>query len=615
MHQRHAHIRALLGPLLGVALLGVPGATLAQDEQGQVAQPGGSLPGDPAIELVQVADGLIDPLNVAAPDDGTGRLFIVERVGTIRVLEEDGTLREEPFLDLQGTVKTSFLEQGLLGLAFAPDFAESGEFYVYYTDERTNGNQRIVRYTADGEPQMADPESAELVLEIPEDPYRNHNGGNLEFGPDGYLYWSTGDGGLAGDPFENAQDFSNLYGIIGRIDVSQEARTPAQSYATPEDNPFAQSSRVQLNVEDAANYHPDARPEIWAYGLRNPWQFSFDPANGDLYIADVGQGAWEEINHQPTDAGGGQNYGWDFLEASHCYPAVEGDDCPRQQVGVLPVAEYSHDEGDCSITGLGVHRGEASAALDGMYFASDFCSGRVWGLARDETDTWQFDELMDTTLLASGGGNDTDGNVYLVACGCAFGADYDPYADPSGTVWRIVSADEVTEGAITAPVEGQAQVPEEEASPSPEATVEATAEPEPIEEATPQPEPTNEASAEPEPTPEEATPQPSAETDGDTGRVAERELVARELQFSRDEIEVRAGVIVRLTLVNEDPVEHNFSLYVSEDAEEAIFVGEIFSGPDAERVYEFQAPQEPGEYFFRCDPHPELMTGTFIVRE
>ena len=170
MHQRHAHTRALLGLSLGVALLGVPGATLAQDGQGQVAQPGGSLPGDPAIELVQVADGLIDPLNVAAPDDGTGRLFIVERVGTIRVLEEDGTLREEPFLDLQDTVKTSFLEQGLLGLAFAPDFAESGEFYVYYTDERTNGNQRIVRYTAGGEPQVADPESAELVLEIPRGP-------------------------------------------------------------------------------------------------------------------------------------------------------------------------------------------------------------------------------------------------------------------------------------------------------------------------------------------------------------------------------------------------------------------------------------------------------------
>jgi plastocyanin len=562
-------------------------------------------------------------VNVAAPDDGTGRLFIVERVGTIRVLEQDGRLREEPFLDLQGTVKTSFLEQGLLGLAFAPDFAASGEFYVYYTDERTNGNQRIVRYTtAEGEPQVADPESAELVLEIADDPYRNHNGGNLAFGPDGYLYWSTGDGGLAGDPFENAQDISNLYGIIGRIDVSPEARGPSQPYAIPEDNPFAQSSQVQLSVEDAASYHPDARPEIWAYGLRNPWQFSFDAANGDLYIADVGQGAWEEIDFQAADAGGGQNYGWDFLEASHCYPAVEGDDCPRQQVGVLPVAEYSHDEGDCSITGLGVHRAETSAALDGMYFVSDFCSGRVWGLAWDDGGTWQFDELLDTTLLASGGGNDADGNVYLVACGCAFGADYDPYADPSGTLWRIVSADEVPAGATTAPLEGRADTPDEgtsaSPSPSPEPSEEATAEPEPSEEVTP--EPTEKATAEPEPseevTPEpteEATPEPSA-TSGEAGQVAERSLVAKDLEFSEDELRVRAGVTVRLTLVNEDPVEHNFALYESEDAEDAIFVGELFSGPGTKRVYEFQAPEEPGEYFFRCDPHAELMTGTLIVR-
>lgn len=438
-----------LSPLAAAAMLTVPGAATAQDQvdDGATVQPGGTLPGEPAIELVQVASGLADPVDVAA--DGSGRLFIVERPGTIRIVDADGELLDEPFLEI--SPKTDFLEQGLLGLAFAPDYAESGRFYVYYNDYSTNGNQRIAAYSvSDDDPNVADPDSGELILEIADDPYINHNGGNLVFGPDGYLYWSTGDGGSAGDPYENAQNFRNLYGIIGRIDVS--TTESGRAYAIPEDNPFAQSGRVQLSAEDPAAYHPGARGEIWAYGLRNPWEFSFDPETGELYIADVGQNTWEEINVEPADSAGGVNYGWDWLEASHCYPASM-DECPRQQVGVLPVAEYNHEGGDCSITGLGVHRGEGSAALDGVYFASDYCSGRIWGLARDDAGAWQFEELLDTNLLVAGGGNDAEGNVYLTGCGCSFGRDYDPLADPTGTVWQIVAADEVPEGATTAPLE------------------------------------------------------------------------------------------------------------------------------------------------------------------
>jgi glucose/arabinose dehydrogenase len=461
----------LLALLTSLALIGLPAAAVAQDDGQGVAQPGGTLPGEPAIELVEVASGFADPVNIAAPDDGSDRLFVVERPGTIRIVDADGNVLEEPFLDISNRVKTDFLEQGLLGLAFPPDYGESGRFYVYYSDYSTNGNLRLVRYSVSDDPNLADPESGELILEIADDPYFNHNGGNVVFGPDGYLYWSTGDGGSAGDPFENAQNIRNLFGKIGRIDVS-----PETGYAIPEDNPFAQSGQVQLQAEDPALYHPGASREIWAYGLRNPWQFSFDQETGDLYIADVGQNAWEEINFAAADAGGGQNYGWDFLEGSHCYPA-EVTDCPRTQVGELPVAEISHEDGDCSITGLGVHRGEGSAALNGIYFASDFCSGRVWGLARDDGGDWQLSELLDTTLLAAGGGNDAAGNVYLTSCECVFGRQYDPLANPTGVLWQVVAADEAGD-ATTAPLEGEAQAsaapeeeasaPDDEASPAPE---------------------------------------------------------------------------------------------------------------------------------------------------
>src|SRR5688572_11362311 len=208
----------LTGALSILALASALVAPTALGQEGrQTALPDGDLPGDPAVEVVQVASGLVDPINIA--DDGTGRLYVVERIGRIRIVDEEGQLLEEPFLDIQDTVKTDFLEQGLLGLAFPPDYADSGFFYVYYSDYATNGNIRIARYEVTDDPNVADPESATLIFDSGSDPYINHNGGNINFGPDGYLYVSIGDGGLAGDPYDNAQNVRNIWGKILRIDV------------------------------------------------------------------------------------------------------------------------------------------------------------------------------------------------------------------------------------------------------------------------------------------------------------------------------------------------------------------------------------------------------------
>jgi glucose/arabinose dehydrogenase len=438
----------------GIMMQATPG--LVTPEPTPAATPGGTLPGNPAIQLVQVAHGLVDPINVANAGDGSGRLFIVERIGRIRVIEKDGTLRDEPFLDIQDVVKTDFLEQGLLGLAFHPNYAQNGVFYIYYADYTTNGNLFLVQYHVSADdPNKADPDSAKLILSIDADPYVNHNGGTIRFGPDGYLYWTTGDGGLAGDPYDNAQNLRNLFGKIHRIDINTTGDLP---YLIPPDNPFAESSKVDpagFGVQNPANYHPGASPENWDYGLRNPWQFNFDPQTGDLYIADVGQNAWEEVDFQAAGTPGGINFGWDWLEGSHCYPETVSQ-CPRSQVGELPVAEYDHTRGDCSISGLGVSRGEESPALDGIYFTSDFCSGRVWGLERDAAGAWQFQELLDTQLLATGGGNGEGGEVYLTSCNCVFDRTYDPFANPQGAVWRVVQTDKVPRGAVTAPLEGEA---------------------------------------------------------------------------------------------------------------------------------------------------------------
>ncbi len=348
----------------------------------------GAVPADPAsleIALVPVVDGLSQPIGITAAGDGSGRLFILEKVGRVRVVK-DGVLLEEPFLDLTDRVNSASYEQGLLGLAFHPDYAANGYFFVHYTGSRGEGV--IARFAVTGDPDMADPASEENILTIAQ-PAPNHNGGHIAFGPDGYLYIGLGDGGAAGDRFGNGQNLQTLLGSMLRIDVDE------LPYTIPPDNPF---------VGDAA-----ALDEIWAYGLRNPWGFSFDRLTGDLYIGDVGQNLYEEINFQPASSFGGENYGWPITEGFHCYDAVSCDTTGL----VMPVAEYDHSRG-CSVTGGLVYRGGQFPEMDGVYFFGDFCSGIVWGLARGASGIWQVAVLARSGLQISAFGADENGEIYVL---------------------------------------------------------------------------------------------------------------------------------------------------------------------------------------------------------
>lgn len=406
-----------------------------------VATPGGTLSRELTIELEMVADGLNDPINVVSANEGSGRLFVVERPGTVRVIE-DGELLDEPFLDISGNVLSAFLEQGLYDIAFHPDFAENGRFFIHYAEMLRNGDSMIVEYqVSEDNPNAADPESARAILQI-DQPYANHNGGELAFGPDGYLYIGSGDGGWEGDPLEAGESINTLLGKILRIDVDS-----GNPYAIPEDNPFAGDLQpVELfgiDEETFAQIHTEARPEIWAYGLRNPWKFSFDPATGDLFIAEVGQNVYEEIDYWPAGSDAGVNYGWDFMMGTHCFPASQ-EECPT--VGTLPIAEYEHSLGS-AVIGLGVYRGEEFPELDGVYFAGDYGSGRIWGLAPDADGQWQMEELLDTDLMLTSGGAGEDGSLYVTSCQCAYGQqEMQP-----GAVWRLVSAAEDTAEAEATP--------------------------------------------------------------------------------------------------------------------------------------------------------------------
>jgi glucose/arabinose dehydrogenase len=284
-----------------------------------------------------------------------------------------------------------------LGLAFDPAFADTGRLFVNYTDK--DGNTVIARFVANAERTAADPAS-EAVLLTAGQPAANHNGGMVAFGPDGYLYVGLGDGGAANDRFGHGQNLGTILGAVLRIDVSGD------SAVVPADNPFTGQE--------------GARPEIWAYGLRNPWRFSFDRLAGDLWIADVGQNQWEEINIQPAGSRGGENYGWPIMEATHCFDAGACD----QSGLVLPVAEYGHDLG-CSVTGGYVYRGAAQPTLQGVYFYGDYCTGRIWGLARDAAGQWQDAELLDSDLQISSFGETEDGEVLVV--------------DYAGTLFRLSS--------------------------------------------------------------------------------------------------------------------------------------------------------------------------------
>ena len=337
------------------------------------------------IELQEVISGLNQPLKVVSAYDGSNRLFIVEKGGTIGTIQ-DGELNPEPFLDITGRVGSEGSEQGLLGLAFHPDFPETNVFFVNYTD--VDGNTTISRFTVDGDAAMVNPDSEEVLLTV-EQPAANHNGGHLLFGPDGYLYIGLGDGGGAGDQFDNAQNGETLLGAMLRIDIDS-----GDPYGIPEDNPFVGND----------NY----RPEIWATGLRNPWRYDFDRATGDLYIADVGQNQIEEVNVQPGESQGGENYGWPIMEGTTCF---EADECDQFGL-VLPVTEYTHDDG-CSVTGGNVYRGETYPRMAGVYFFSDFCSGNIWGLTQTDGE-WQTRLLAESGYSVSSFGEDEASELYLV---------------------------------------------------------------------------------------------------------------------------------------------------------------------------------------------------------
>jgi glucose/arabinose dehydrogenase len=357
------------------------------------ASPRPVLPTGPdRLRLDQVAAGLADPIGITAAGDGSGRLFINERGGRIRIIGPGGNLQADPFVDLSNRIAAGG-ERGLLGLAFHPDFAANRRLFVHYS-RAGDGATVVSELRASADLATASP-SSERVLFTVTQPFANHNGGQLAFGPDGYLYIGLGDGGSAGDPFGNAQDRNVLLGKILRIDVdgSPQGR---RAYALPPDNPFG---------PDGAN--PGAGlPEIWAIGLRNPWRFSFDPDSGDLFIGDVGQGSWEEIDRQPVASAGGENYGWNAMEGRHCYES--GCDQGRY---VKPVAEYGHNQG-CSVTGGYVYRGAAQPTLQGVYVFADYCSGLIFTLEADlRTNTPR--QVLDSGLGVSAFGTDEDGELYL----------------------------------------------------------------------------------------------------------------------------------------------------------------------------------------------------------
>ncbi len=350
-----------------------------------------AMPPVPAeIGLEEVATRLSRPIFVTHAGDGSGRLFVAEQAGTIRTLP-DGNL----FLDIRDRLRAGG-EQGLLGVAFHPRFRENGYLYVNYTDQQ--GNTVIARFTADANRRRADSVTEERVLYQPQ-PAANHNGGMLAFGPDGYMYIGLGDGGGANDTYQNAQNRASLLGKLLRIDVDR-----GEPYAIPRDNPFA----------DAAGM----RPEIWAYGLRNPWRFSFDRATGELYIGDVGQNRFEWVHFQPPASRGGLNYGWPIVEGRAC---VRGTTCDRTGL-TAPIAVYKH-EPECAIVGGYVYRGTRVAALRGQYLFGDACSGRIWTLSR-EGNEWRMHELLQTKRRLSSFGEDEAGEVYVT--------------DLAGRVYRIV---------------------------------------------------------------------------------------------------------------------------------------------------------------------------------
>lgn len=339
------------------------------------------------VTATQVAFGLRRPTAVVAPDDGTGRLFIAEKLGTVRVYHPDTGLAADPLLDISGHVNASGNERGLLGIALAPDFTDSQTLYLSYT-ALPDGAVTVARLNLTGG-------GPEVLLEQEHSEYTNHNGGEIAFGPDGHLYWSIGDGGGSGDPFNSGQRLDTLLGKVLRLDVSRSCGE--LPYCIPEDNPFTGVA--------------GARGEIWHYGLRNAWRFSFDPADGSQWIADVGQGRWEEINHLPAGTGGA-NLGWscyeglEIFDADACLPDVEYTD---------PVFTYPLTGGNCAVIGGQVYRGAEFAGLAaGTYVAADYCSSRAWGVRPDGNGGYETAQIGELPIQVTAFGVSADGEFYVV---------------------------------------------------------------------------------------------------------------------------------------------------------------------------------------------------------
>jgi glucose/arabinose dehydrogenase len=345
------------------------------------------------IKFEVTVSGLSDPLLLTHAGDGSNRLFIVQRGGKILIFK-NGALNPTAFLNVAVLITTSGSEQGLLGLAFDPNYETSGQFYIAYT--APSRAITLARYhVSSGDPDQADQFSGEVLLSIPKS-FTNHNGGMLAFGPDGFLYMSTGDGGSGGDPDNNGQSRKTLLGKILRLDVNG-----SPPYSIPSSNPFYNSS------------NPAVKKEIWAYGLRNPWRFSFDRLTGDLYIGDVGQNTQEEVDFQPASSAGGENYGWRILEGNLCYNSTS---CTPPPNYVSPVAAYDHGANDsigCSVTGGYVYRGANFPTLAGTYLYGDFCTGRLWGLTKTTGNQWASLLITDTDYLISSFGEDEQGEIYL----------------------------------------------------------------------------------------------------------------------------------------------------------------------------------------------------------
>ena len=362
------------------------------------------------LEANLIASDFDQPLYICSLPN-TNSLLVLEQDGLIKIIK-DNKVNEQPFLDISDRVHQTWYpadERGLLGMAFDPNFKDNNSFYLNYIDQE--GFTIISRFNVENN--LAKKESEKILLKLKQ-PYMNHNGGFLEFGPDGYLYISIGDGGSAGDPENRAQDLTNLFGTIIRIDVNGQ-----DSYTIPEDNPFYNKENI--------------KSEIWHYGLRNVWRFSFDSENGDMYMGDVGQNEWEEINFQPNDHSGGINFGWNILEGNHCY-GEDNKDCNSSNT-VLPIFEYPNDANyaktivgwdqpdmhGCSVTGGYVYRGTNKPELYGRYFFGDYCTGKVWSMKNNSENIDLInhtDELLESMnkseFYLSSFGQDDNQELYLI---------------------------------------------------------------------------------------------------------------------------------------------------------------------------------------------------------